>query len=123
MDCVLVTVACPFVSLSKPRVPTATSSGKCTMEGKQQQQELVYNIITNNMAFPVVANEDEKYYSYECAFEIDAMVTKVETEDNEKYSQIVSEHVPVSVSIFSNVPEYDDKPIFIHLKKEMDHLT
>jgi hypothetical protein len=23
------------------------------------------------------------------------------------------EHVPVSVSIFSNVPEYDDKPIFI----------
>ncbi len=27
--------------------------------------------------------------------------------------QIVSEHVPVSVSIFPNVPEYDDKPIFI----------
>jgi hypothetical protein len=25
----------------------------------------------------------------------------------------VSEHIPVSVSIFSNVPEYDDKPIFI----------
>ncbi len=33
--------------------------------------------------------------------------------DNEKKLQIVSEHVPVSVSIFSNVPEYDDKPIFL----------
>jgi hypothetical protein len=25
----------------------------------------------------------------------------------------ISEHVPVSVSIFSNVPEYDNKPVFI----------
>jgi hypothetical protein len=43
------------------------------------------------------------------------MLKKVETKDNEKKLQIVSEHVPVSVSIFSNVPEYDDKPIFIIL--------
>jgi hypothetical protein len=38
---------------------------------------------------------------------------RFETKDNEKKLQIVSEHVPVSVSIFSSVPEYDDKPIFI----------
>ena len=41
------------------------------------------------------------------------IICKIETKDNEKKLQIVSEHVPVSVSIFSNVPEYDDKPIFI----------
>ena len=27
--------------------------------------------------------------------------------------QVISEHVPVSVSIFSNVPDYDNKPIFL----------
>jgi hypothetical protein len=27
--------------------------------------------------------------------------------------KIISEHLPVSIPIFSNVPEYDDKPIFI----------
>ncbi len=41
------------------------------------------------------------------------MLKKIETKDNEKKLQIVSEHAPVSVSIFSNVLEYDDKPIFI----------
>ncbi len=30
-----------------------------------------------------------------------------------KKIQIISDHVPVSVSIFSNVPDYDDKPIFL----------
>ncbi len=41
------------------------------------------------------------------------MLQKIEITDNEKKSQITSEHVPVSVSIFSNVPEYDNKPIVI----------
>ncbi len=41
------------------------------------------------------------------------MLKNIETKDNEKKLQITSEHVPVSVSIFSNVPEYDNKPIFI----------
>ena len=61
---------------------------------------------------PIVANE-EKYYPYECAFDFEAMLKKIEITDNEKKLQITSEHVPVSVSIFSNVPEYDNKPIFI----------
>jgi hypothetical protein len=39
------------------------------------------------------------------------MLKKIETKDNEIKLQIVSEHVPVSVSMFSNVPEYDNKPI------------
>ncbi len=56
---------------------------------------------------PVVANEDDKYYPYECAFDFEAMFKKIEIKDNEKKRQITSEHVPVSVSIFSNVPEYD----------------
>jgi hypothetical protein len=61
---------------------------------------------------PIVANEDDKYYPYECAFDFEGMLKQIETNDNEKKLQIVSEHVPVSVSIFSNVPEYDDQPIF-----------
>ena len=62
---------------------------------------------------PVVSNEDDKYYPYECAFDFEAMLKQIETKDDEKKLQITSEHVPVSVSIFSNVPEYDNKPIFI----------
>ncbi len=41
------------------------------------------------------------------------MLKKIEITDKEKKLQITSEHVPVSVSIFSNVPEYNNKPIFI----------
>jgi hypothetical protein len=41
------------------------------------------------------------------------MLKNIVTKDNEKKLRIVSEHVPVSVSIFSNVPGYDKKPIFI----------
>ncbi len=39
------------------------------------------------------------------------MLKKIETKDKENKLQTVSEHVPVCVSIFSNVPEYDNKPI------------
>ena len=42
------------------------------------------------------------------------MLQKIETKDNEKKLQIACEHVPVSVSMFSIVPEYDKKPIFIY---------
>ncbi len=74
---------------------------------KKQKTYILYNLF-----HPVVSNEDEKYYPYyECAFDFEAVLKKVETKDNEKKLQIVSEHVQVSVSIFSNVPEYDDKPI------------
>ncbi len=52
---------------------------------------------------PIITNK-EKYYPYECAFET-------------KKLQIISEHVPVSVSIFSNVPDYDNEPIFLCNKK------
>jgi hypothetical protein len=61
---------------------------------------------------PYVSNDD-KYYAYECAFDFEAMLKNIEVEDDEKKLKIISEHVPVSVSIFSNVPDYDNKPIFI----------
>ena len=41
------------------------------------------------------------------------MLKKIEITDNEKKLQVISEHVPVSVSIFSNVSDYDNKPIFL----------
>jgi hypothetical protein len=62
---------------------------------------------------PIVENEDDKYYPYECAFDFEAMLKKIQTNDDGKQLKIVSEHVPVSVSIFSNVPGYDIKPIFL----------
>ena len=49
---------------------------------------------------PIVSNNEDKHYPYECAFDFEAMLKKSETKDNEKKLQIVSEHVPVSVSIF-----------------------
>jgi hypothetical protein len=33
---------------------------------------------------PVVANADDKYYPYECAFDFEAMLQKLETKENEK---------------------------------------
>jgi hypothetical protein len=42
-----------------------------------------------------------------------SFLKKIEIKDNEKKLQITSEHVPVSVSIFSNVPEFDVKRIFV----------
>ena len=66
---------------------------------------------------PVVSNEDDKYYPYECAFHFEAILKKIEVKDNEKKLQITSEHVPVSVFIFSNVPEYDIKPLTIFIVK------
>ena len=41
------------------------------------------------------------------------MLKNIEVEDDEKKLIIISEHVPVSVSIFFNVPGYDNKPRFI----------
>ncbi len=57
--------------------------------------------------FNPFVSSDEKHYTDECAFDFEAMLKTIEITDNEKKLQIVSKHVPVSVSMFSNVPEYD----------------
>jgi hypothetical protein len=62
---------------------------------------------------PIISNNDDKHYPYGCAFDFEAMLKQIKTSDNEKKLQITSEHIPVSVSIFSNVPDCDDKPIFV----------
>jgi len=82
-------------------------------------EELYYDLIKKEKTyilyhnFKPIVTDKKKYYKYECAFDFEAMLKKIEITDNEKKLQITSEHVPVSVSIFSNVPEYDNKPIFI----------
>jgi hypothetical protein len=48
------------------------------------------------------------------------MLMKIEITDNEKKLQVISEHVPVSVSIFSNVADYDNKPIFFVMINPMN---
>ena len=63
--------------------------------------------------FKPFVTDKKKYYKYECAFDFEAMLKQIKTDDESKKLQITSEHVPVSVSIFSNVPDYDDKPIFL----------
>ena len=51
--------------------------------------------------------------------DFEAMLKKLESNDDEKQLKITYEHVPASVSIFSNVPGYDSKPIFLcHDKPE-----
>jgi hypothetical protein len=45
-------------------------------------------------------------------FDFEAMLKQIKTTDHAKKLQIISDHVPVPVSIFSNVQDYDDKPIF-----------
>jgi hypothetical protein len=45
-------------------------------------------------------------------FYFEALLKKIESKDEKQQLQIASEYVAVSVSIFSNVPEYDVKPIF-----------
>ncbi len=42
------------------------------------------------------------------------MFKTIKTKDEAMKLQIITEHVPVSVSIFSNVSDYDDKPIFLY---------
>ena len=58
-----------------------------------------------------------KYFPFECVFDFEAILPSIEENDTEdiinKKLKIIIEHVPVSVSIFSNVPGYNDKPIFI----------
>jgi hypothetical protein len=57
--------------------------------------------------------DSDKYYPFECAFDFEAMLKNIQVEDNEKKLKIVSEHIPVSVSLFSNVPDFANKPIFL----------
>jgi hypothetical protein len=61
---------------------------------------------------PIISNK-YKYYRYEYASDFEALLKKIETKVEAKPLQITSEHVPVSVSIFSNVPDYDNKPIIL----------
>ena len=42
-----------------------------------------------------------------------ALLKQMKSKDETKQLQITSEHVPVSVSIFSNVPEYKVKSKFL----------
>jgi hypothetical protein len=58
-------------------------------------------------------DEEDKYYPYEICYDFEAMLKPVKDEiDEDQKLKITMEHVPVSVSILSNVPGYDKKPIF-----------
>ena len=55
-------------------------------------------------------------------FWFEAMLKTIKTKDEAMKLQIISEHVPVSVSIFSNVPDYDDKMYFYAMINLMNWL-
>jgi hypothetical protein len=53
--------------------------------------EDVYKSLSKNKKYimyqdfkPIVENEDDKYYPYECAFDFEAMLKKLESNDDEK---------------------------------------
>ncbi len=46
---------------------------------KKQKTYILYNKFN-----PIVANENDKYYPYECASDFEAMLKKIETNDKEK---------------------------------------
>jgi hypothetical protein len=75
------------------------------------KKEKTYNLY--NSFNPVVSDENDKYYPYEVAFDFEAILNRIDNNNDDDKLKIVSEHVPVSVYKFSNVPEYDIKPIFL----------
>ena len=62
----------------------------------------------------IVIDEEDKYYPYEICYDFEAMVRPLKEIKNaeDQKLKITMEHVPVSVSILSNVPGYEQKPIF-----------
>ena len=86
-------------------------------KGKKQltaeQQEIKDDLKKTYLQKNYTIDENDKYYPFECAFDFEAMVKKISKVDDDKKLKIVSEHVPVSVSLFSNVPGYENKPIFL----------
>ncbi len=48
---------------------------------------------------PVLSNNDDKYYSFECAFVFEAMLKQIKITDITKKLQIIPDHVPSSVYI------------------------
>ena len=56
-------------------------------------------------------DENDKYYPFEICYDFEAMLKPMNEKNNDTKLKITMEHVPVSVSILSNVPGYDQKPI------------
>ena len=56
-------------------------------------------------------DENDKYYPSELCYDFEAMLKPMNENNNDLKLKITMEHVPVSVSILSNVPGYDQKPI------------
>ena len=42
---------------------------------------------------PVVQNEDDKYYPYECAFDFEALFKQIQTNDDGKQLKIVTQYL------------------------------
>jgi hypothetical protein len=57
--------------------------------------------------------EDDVFYPHEIAFDFEAILKNITTIDNNKKLQLTTDHVPVSVSILSNVDGFNTNPIFL----------
>ena len=61
----------------------------------------------------IALDDNDKYYPYEICYDFEAMLKPMKENNNDTKLKTTMEHVPVSVSILSNVPGYDQQPIFI----------
>ena len=56
--------------------------------------------------------EDDLFYPHEIAFDFEAILKKIKS-DSDKKLQFTTNHIPVSVSILSNVDGFNTTPIFL----------
>ena len=56
-------------------------------------------------------SKEDKYYFFEICYDFEAMLKPMNENNNDTKLKITMEHVPVSVSVLSNIPGYDQKPI------------
>ena len=58
------------------------------------------------------------YYPYETVYDFEARIQQLEVIDNDNKLKIISQHIPVSVPINSNIPDYDKAYFICNEKSE-----
>ena len=66
-----------------------------------------------------VEDEEHQFYDYFCFIDFEAMLVKTEVDDNNNKRQWTAEHIPISVSVCSNVPGHTEPECFVEENLDM----